>query len=77
MQPFAPNASKLPTAVPFYKAQATVPDGNCVELALLEDGTIAVRDSKNPTGPALIYTPAEIAAWLDGAKKGEFDKLVA
>ncbi len=42
----------------------------------MDDGNIAVRDSKNPTGPALIFNTAEIDAWLDGAKKGEFDGLL-
>lgn len=77
MQTFAPDASKLDIEVPFFKAAATVPNGNCVELARLADGAIAVRHSKNTTGPAIIYTPAEMAAFLDGAKKGEFDGLLA
>jgi len=38
-------------------------------------GAIEVRDSKNPDGPILRYTSAEWAAWLDGAKNGEFDHL--
>ncbi|MET8151232.1 DUF397 domain-containing protein [Actinoplanes sp. NPDC049668] len=45
---------------------------NCVEVALLEDGA-AVRDSKDPNGPALIFTTAEWAAFVGGAKDGEFD----
>lgn len=77
MQPFAPNASELSLKVPFFKAEKTVPKGNCVEMARMDDGNIAVRDSKNPTGPALIFNTAEIDAWLDGAKKGEFDGLLA
>jgi hypothetical protein len=36
---------------------------------------IEVRDSKDPDGAVLRYTSAEWAAWLDGAKKGEFDHL--
>jgi hypothetical protein len=36
---------------------------------------VAVRDSKNPSGPVLTYTPREWDAFLDGAKKGEFDSL--
>jgi hypothetical protein len=39
------------------------------------EGHIEVRDSKNPEGPGLRFTPGEWAAWLDGAKKGEFDHL--
>lgn len=77
MQTFVLDASTLPTEVPFFKATKTVPNGNCVEMARLNGGNIAVRHSKNPNGPAIIYTPAEIDAFLDGAKKGEFDGLLA
>ena len=36
---------------------------------------IAMRDSKDPDGPVLMYTPAELSAFLHGAKAGEFDDL--
>jgi hypothetical protein len=49
--------------------------GNCVEFAALPDGSVAVRNSRDPLGPALVYTRAEIAALLAGAKDGEFDDL--
>ena len=45
---------------------------NCVEVAFVDDA-IAVRDSKNPTGPVLIFTAGEWDAFVDGAKDGEFD----
>lgn len=45
---------------------------NCVEVAFL-DGAVAVRDSKNRTGPALMFTPAEWKAFVDSTKDGEFD----
>jgi len=45
---------------------------NCVEVAFV-DGAIAVRDSKNTTGPTLIFTPDEWDAFVGGAKDGEFD----
>ncbi|PXY31442.1 DUF397 domain-containing protein [Prauserella muralis] len=51
--------------------------GNCVEVAPLGDGQVAVRNSRDPRGPALIYTRAEIEAFLAGAKDGEFDDVVA
>lgn len=48
--------------------------GNCVEVADLDDGTRAVRDSKaGGTGPTLFFTPREWAAFLDGVRLGEFD----
>ncbi len=45
---------------------------NCVEVAFV-DGAVAVRDSKNPDGPVLIFTSGEWDAFVDGAKDGEFD----
>jgi hypothetical protein len=45
---------------------------NCVEVAFVGEA-IAVRDSKSPEGPALIFTPAEWDAFVGGAKDGEFD----
>ncbi|MET9415204.1 DUF397 domain-containing protein [Streptomyces klenkii] len=50
--------------------------GSCVEFAKLPDGGVAVRNSRHPDGPALVYTPAEIDAMLRGIKDGEFDYLV-
>jgi hypothetical protein len=41
--------------------------GNCVEVAHVEN-VVAVRDSKDPYGPALIFTPAAWAAFLDGVR---------
>ena len=49
---------------------------NCVE-ARTGAGGVEVRDSKNPGGPVLAYTPAEWAAFLHGVKRGEFDDLAA
>jgi Domain of unknown function (DUF397) len=49
--------------------------GNCVEFAALADGSVALRNSRDPQGPALVYTRAEISALLAGAKDGEFDDL--
>lgn len=46
---------------------------NCVEVAFVGDA-IAVRDSKDPSGPALVYTQAEWAAFLGGVLGGEFDR---
>jgi hypothetical protein len=57
------------------KAAKSGASGGCVEVAPAE-GMIAVRDSKDRNGPVLFYTPLEWAAFLDGAKKGEFDDLL-
>ena len=53
------------------------PEGDGVELARLADGQVAVRNAADPQGPALIYTRAEIDAFIGGAKDGDFDDLLA
>jgi Domain of unknown function (DUF397) len=45
---------------------------NCVEVADLDRGQVAVRDSKDRSGPALVFTPAEWDAFLKGVRAGEF-----
>ena len=45
----------------------------CVEVRLLADGSIGVRDSKDITQPALVFTPPEWTAFLAGVRDGEFD----
>ncbi|UFT00237.1 DUF397 domain-containing protein [Nocardia huaxiensis] len=45
-----------------------------VEIAFLATGNIALRDSRNPDGPILIFTPGEWAAFVAGAKDGEFNR---
>jgi hypothetical protein len=57
------------------KSRVSNPSGSCVEVAELPGGAIAVRNSRHPSGPALIYTRAEVAAFLAGVKQGEFDDL--
>jgi hypothetical protein len=61
--------------VRWRKSQHSNPNGACVELAALPSGEIAMRNSRFPVGPVLVYTQAEIAAFLAGAKDGEFDLL--
>jgi hypothetical protein len=47
--------------------------GQCVEVASNLPGIVAVRDSKDPDGPALIFTPDEWRAFAAGIRGGEFD----
>lgn len=56
----------------WYKSTLSGQD-NCVEVAHLPDGSTVVRDSKNPAGAILTFTPAEWTAFVAGAKAGEFD----
>ncbi|ALC21750.1 DUF397 domain-containing protein [Streptomyces pristinaespiralis] len=63
--------------VVWQKSRHSNSQGSCVELARLPDGDVAMRNSRHPDGPALVYTPAEIEALLLGVKDGEFDHLIA
>jgi hypothetical protein len=70
------SAGHVP-ALRWQKSRRSNPSGNCVELAELPGGAgIAVRNSRDPDGPVLIYTAAEIAAFILGARDGDFDHLV-
>ena len=57
------------------KSTASNPSGACVEVLALPEGEVAVRNSRHPSGPALVYTRAEITAFLAGVRNGEFDDL--
>jgi hypothetical protein len=59
------------------KSQHSNPNGACVELAPLPSGEIAMRNSRFPAGPVLVYTQAEITAFLAGARDGEFDHITS
>jgi Domain of unknown function (DUF397) len=63
------------SALLWLKAQRSGANGQCVEIASTID-KIAVRDSKDPDGPILVYTSTEFSAFLEGARNGEFDHLV-
>lgn len=49
------------------------PNGNCVEVAHLDDA-VALRDSKNSTGPALVFSTGEWRAFIDRVKSGAIDR---
>ena len=57
------------------KSRHSNPSGNCVEIAALDGGAIAIRNSRHPDGPALICERADFAAFLAGARDGDFDHL--
>ena len=73
---FGLPASELPGII-WQKSLHSNPNGACVEVATLPGGEIAVRNSRFPSGPVLVYTHAEIAAFLAGAKDGEFDHVLS
>jgi hypothetical protein len=65
-----------PRTTSWIKASASDTGSSCVEQRR-HDGMIEVRDTKaKGQGPVLRFTSAEFAAWLDGARRGEFDHLV-
>jgi hypothetical protein len=64
------------TGATWRKSRRSNSQGNCVELAELVDGSVAMRNSRHPHGPALVYTRAEVEALILGAKDGDFDDLI-
>lgn len=61
------------SGVRWVKSHHSNQSGNCVEVAALPDGSVAVRNSRHPDGPALVYTRAEMTAFVAGARDGDFD----
>ncbi|ONM49026.1 DUF397 domain-containing protein [Nocardia donostiensis] len=47
---------------------------DCVEIAMLAEGHVAMRNGKDPDGPVLVFTPGEWAAFTAGVQDGEFDR---
>lgn len=62
------------STVEWRRSARSVAGDNCVEIAFLPEGHVAMRDGKNPDGPALIFTAGEWAAFVAGANDGEFDR---
>ncbi|MGH3329266.1 MAG: DUF397 domain-containing protein [Streptomycetales bacterium] len=48
-------------------------DNNCVEVALLDPGRVAVRDSKAPAGPALVFAAEQWRTFVGRVRDGRFD----
>ena len=68
-------AGELPGAR-WRKSGRSSAQGNCVETAKLPGHEVAVRNSRYPQGPVLIFSHAEIGAFLEGVKDGDFDDLL-
>ncbi|MGW4771490.1 DUF397 domain-containing protein [Nocardia sp. NPDC004278] len=58
----------------WFKSSRSGGTKDCVEVAYLDGGIVGMRDSKNPTGPALVFTLAEWSAFTAGVRDGEFDR---
>ncbi|MET9567301.1 MULTISPECIES: DUF397 domain-containing protein [Streptomyces] len=61
----------------WHKPWSGTNGGSCVEAKRLPDGSVALRQSTDPDGPALVYTRDEMISFLQGAKSGQADFLVA
>ncbi|GAA1992317.1 DUF397 domain-containing protein [Kitasatospora viridis] len=56
----------------WHKSSHSGPNGNCVEVAVPAEAVVAVRDSKDPAGPRLHFSPA---AWQAFAGAAGGDRL--
>jgi hypothetical protein len=75
------------TSVEWRKSSRSGNGANCVEIATVDarlfpidkaqtaGRLFLVRDSKDPDGPVLSFTPDEWRAFTEGVKDGEFDEL--
>ncbi|MFE3259467.1 DUF397 domain-containing protein [Nocardia sp. NPDC059091] len=62
------------TGAEWFKSSHSSGGQECVEVAWLNAEAVGIRDSKNPAGPALTFTPGEWDAFTAGVKVGEFDR---
>ncbi|MGH9210558.1 MAG: DUF397 domain-containing protein [Acidimicrobiales bacterium] len=67
-------SSVLPESLDWRKSSYSQ-EGNCVELAALPGGDVAMRNSKRPASGVVVFTRSVISAFLQGAKGGEFDDM--
>jgi hypothetical protein len=71
------NTEDLATAR-WFKSTRSDAQNNCVEIAFLRSGKVALRDTKDKgQGPVLVFTPAEWDAFIGGAMDGEFSRPVS
>jgi hypothetical protein len=70
------SAAELANAT-WQKSQRSNSQGACVEVARLDPGTIAMRNSRDPQGTALIYSTDTVRTLVSALRAGEFDYLVS
>jgi hypothetical protein len=70
------TGSAIP-ATPGWRKASFSAEANCVELAKLPDGGIALRHSQLPAQGTTVFTKDEIDAFFRGVKAGEFDDLIS
>ncbi|MFE9323843.1 DUF397 domain-containing protein [Nocardia sp. NPDC052278] len=60
------------SGVNWFKSSYSEGSAQCVEVAWLDGDRVGIRDSKNPTGPALVFTPSEWDAFASDVQNGDF-----
>lgn len=68
------DLNETASALEWVKSSYSGNNGNCVEVAALPGGGRAMRDSKDVTGPVLMFSAEEFGAFVAGARTGEFDQ---
>lgn len=58
-----------------FSGSGGIGGGNCIEVAPLLDGRIALRNSNHPEAGTVFFTRSEMYAWIKGCRAGEFDDL--
>ena len=75
-RPMHENRSERPNSeLNWVKSSLSFSNGNCVEVASLAEGGVAVRNSRHPEGAVLAFTPDEWHAFIGGVHNGEFDRF--
>ena len=67
-------AAEIPESTVFSKSSRSASAGHCIELAAVR-GRVALRHSKAPEQGAFLFSRAELTAFLQGARDGDFDHL--
>ncbi|MFI7102852.1 DUF397 domain-containing protein [Streptomyces sp. NPDC050161] len=67
------DASTLP--VTWWKSSRSDSGAQCVECGIVSEGAVAVRDSKVPEGPALLFTRGQLSAFVSAVVSGRFGGL--
>jgi Domain of unknown function (DUF397) len=68
------QAGSLDAPVSWRTSSFCAGTGECVAIAQLPTGHVAMRDTKNPSGPALTFSKSEWAVFVARARAGEFDR---
>jgi hypothetical protein len=69
-EPTAHVPSSVTLDAAWRRSSHSTAANNCVEAATLPSGRVAVRDSKDVTGPALLFAPDAWASFVDAVGTG-------